>query len=75
MKFRNFLPWALGVSLLLLAVDYHSEVFAQWGGYGGYHMGPGIMGGYGPRMRKFDNGTITPPYPLASRLLSPRPGD
>lgn len=23
------------------------EVFAQWGGYGGYGMGPGMMGGYG----------------------------
>ena len=47
MKFRKFSPGALGLSLLLFSVGYHSEVFAQWGGYGGYHMGPGMMGGYG----------------------------
>jgi putative membrane protein len=46
MKFKNFSLWGL-LALLLLFVAYDGEALAQWGGYGGYHMGPGIMGDWG----------------------------
>jgi putative membrane protein len=46
MKSRNFSPWG-SAALLLLFFVYHGEAFAQQGGYGGYPMGPGVMGGWG----------------------------
>jgi putative membrane protein len=46
MKFKHFSRWGL-VAFLLLLIAYDGEAFAQWGGYGGYNMGPGTMGGWG----------------------------
>lgn len=35
-------------SLFLLSVLFPgADVLAQWGDYGGWHMGPGMMGGWG----------------------------
>jgi putative membrane protein len=45
MKLKNFLKWGLMAFLIFSA--YHGEAFAQWRGYGGYHMGPGYMGDWG----------------------------
>lgn len=28
-------------------VTFFQDVLSQWGGYGDWHMGPGMMGGYG----------------------------
>ena len=36
-----------GALFILLLFFTASESMAQWGGYGGWHMGPGMMGGYG----------------------------
>jgi putative membrane protein len=47
MKFKKFSPWVLTASLLVFLVGYDCEAFAQWGGYGGYQMGPGMMGEWG----------------------------
>jgi putative membrane protein len=46
MEFKNFSPWGLA-AFLLLSPAYDGEAFAQWGGYGGYQMGPGMMGEWG----------------------------
>jgi putative membrane protein len=47
MRLKHFSPWQL-VAFLLLLLAYDGEAFAQWGGYGGYNMGPGgMMGGWG----------------------------
>jgi putative membrane protein len=44
MRLKEF--WiAVVFSLLFLA--YEGDAFAQYGGYGGYPMGPGMMGGWG----------------------------
>jgi len=45
MKFKNFSPWGW-IALSLFSV-YNGEAFAQQGGYGGYHMGTGMMGEWG----------------------------
>jgi putative membrane protein len=47
MKSTHFSPWRFFVSLLVFLVANGSEAFAQYGGYGGYPMGPGMMGGWG----------------------------
>ena len=46
MKLKNFsaLGW---IALLLLFPAHNGEAFAQQGGYGGYHMGSGMMGEWG----------------------------
>jgi putative membrane protein len=46
MKLRNFSPWGW-IALLLIYPAYNGEAFAQQGGYGGYHMGSGMMGEWG----------------------------
>jgi putative membrane protein len=46
MKLRNFSPWGW-IALLLIFMTYNDEAFAQQGGYGGYHMGSGMMGEWG----------------------------
>jgi len=46
MKLKKFSAWAW-ISLLLLFAAYDGEAFAQQGGYGGYHMGSGMMGEWG----------------------------
>ena len=47
MKSQNFslLGFTAGFSFFFLRPA--REAFAQWGGYGGWHMGPGAMGGWG----------------------------
>ena len=47
MRFVNFLPSRLGVALFLFSLFSVSESHAQWRGYGDWHMGPGMMGGWG----------------------------
>ena len=47
MKRKDFSRWAFVTSLLLFFVAYNGEAAAQYGGYGGYPMGPGMMGGWG----------------------------
>jgi putative membrane protein len=46
MKIKNFSLWGW-IALLLLFLTYNGEAFAQQGGYGGYHMGSGMMGEWG----------------------------
>ena len=46
MTFKNFIPGGLATLFSPFAA-HGGEAFAQWGGYGGYHMGPGIGGGWG----------------------------
>ena len=46
MKIKNFLRGGF-VPFLLLFLAYAGEAFAQQGGYGGYHMGSGMIGGWG----------------------------
>jgi putative membrane protein len=41
----SLLGFSAGLSLCLLSPG--REAFAQWGGYGGWNMGPGMMGGWG----------------------------
>jgi putative membrane protein len=47
MRSINFprLIFSGGLSLLFLLTG--TEAFAQWRGYGDWHMGPGMMGGWG----------------------------
>lgn len=48
MKTRNLLKSCVTVfSLFLLNLLLFSEASAQWGGRGGWEMGPGMMGGWG----------------------------
>ena len=46
MKIKNFSGVGF-VPFLLLLLAYNGEAFAQQGGYGGYHMGSGMIGGWG----------------------------
>jgi putative membrane protein len=46
MKLKNSLMWG-AAALLSFFPAYHGEAFAQQGGYGGYPMGPGMIGGWG----------------------------
>ena len=47
MKFINFSRLSLLGSLFLLFLLNSTKAFAQWRGYGDWHMGPGMMGGWG----------------------------
>jgi putative membrane protein len=47
MGFQQFSKWFFGACFSLLLLLTAADSFAQWGGYGGWHMGPGMMGGYG----------------------------
>jgi putative membrane protein len=47
MNLKNFFSGTLAAALSLFLPPYGGEVFAQWRGYYGYHMGPGSFGGWG----------------------------
>jgi putative membrane protein len=47
MKSRNFSLLGFFVGLCLFSLRPDLEASAQWGGYGGWNMGPGMMGGWG----------------------------
>ena len=44
---RRFFPATFSVFLFLLLLLNGSGAVAQWRGYDGWHMGPGMMGGWG----------------------------
>jgi len=46
MNMKRVLPFIMG-SLFWLIISTARNAFAQWGGYGGWGHGPGMMGGYG----------------------------
>jgi putative membrane protein len=46
MKMKRIIQFITG-SIFGLIVSSASTAFAQWGGYGGWGHGPGMMGGYG----------------------------
>jgi len=46
MILKNFSPWSSS-AFLLLFLAYDGKAFAQQGGYGGYHMGPGMLSEWG----------------------------
>ena len=47
MGIKRFSKWVFGACFTLLLLTA-ADSFAQWGGgYGGWHMGPGMMGGWG----------------------------
>lgn len=47
MKSIHFFPLSFSVIPSLLLLSTGTEAFAQWRGYGDWHMGPGMMGGWG----------------------------
>lgn len=47
MRFRDSLPLRFGAGVFLLSLFSVSESPAQWRGYGDWHMGPGMMNGWG----------------------------
>jgi putative membrane protein len=47
MKFEKISKWFSGTLFILFLFFTASESMAQWRGYGDWHMGPGMMGGYG----------------------------
>jgi len=46
MKSKRQSTWGF-LLFALVFTGYDGGAFAQWGGYGGYHMGPGTMGEWG----------------------------
>ncbi|MFH1757556.1 MAG: SHOCT domain-containing protein [Pseudomonadota bacterium] len=44
MKFSKSEPWEMGI---LLFLPEGRTALTQWGGYGGWGMGPGMMGNWG----------------------------
>jgi putative membrane protein len=47
MKYINFSHLGFSLSLSLLFLLNGTDAFAQWRGYGDWHMGPGMMNGWG----------------------------
>ena len=47
MRIVNFLPLRFGAGVFLFSLFSVSESHAQWRGYGDWHMGPGMMNGWG----------------------------
>jgi len=47
MKFMNSLALRFGVGVFLFSLFSVSDAMAQWRGYGDWHMGPGMMNGWG----------------------------
>ena len=47
MKITKFSPVSFAAVLFLLLLANGSQALAQWRGYDGWHMGPGMMGGWG----------------------------
>jgi len=43
----RIVPFSTGVATVLSLLSGRNLALAQWGGYGGWHMGPGTMGGWG----------------------------
>ncbi|MFC1822318.1 SHOCT domain-containing protein [Thermodesulfobacteriota bacterium] len=47
MRFTNSFQFSFITALILLMLSSGSEALAQWRGDGDWHMGPGMMGGWG----------------------------
>jgi putative membrane protein len=47
MRIIKFLPLRFGAGVFLFSLFSVSESYAQWRGYGDWHMGPGMMNGWG----------------------------
>ena len=47
MKISNYFTLIFFTVLSLCFLSFTDKAFAQWGGYGGWHMGTGMMGGWG----------------------------
>lgn len=47
MTFTKLLKWFSGNLFILFPFFTAGESMAQWRGYGDWHMGPGMMGGWG----------------------------
>ncbi|MFZ7110422.1 MAG: SHOCT domain-containing protein [Desulfatiglandales bacterium] len=47
MKISRLCPLTFSVAMSLLLFSFETNALAQWRGYGDWHMGPGMVGGWG----------------------------